>query len=45
MRQSTLVILGRGYAVSFTFIAGTDDEVEELIAGLSFGGAAKAHQP
>jgi hypothetical protein len=45
MRQSTLVILGRGYAVSFTFIAGTDDEVEELIAGLSFGNGAKAHQP
>lgn len=37
MRQSTLVILARGYAVSFTFIGGTVDEVEELIAGLSFG--------
>jgi hypothetical protein len=41
MRQSTLVILARGYAVSFTFIGGTEDEVEELIAGLSFAGAAK----
>jgi len=38
MRQSTLVMLARGYAVSFTFIGGTEDEVEELIASLSFNG-------
>ena len=38
MRQSTLVVLARGYAVSFTFIGGTEDEVEELVQGLSFGG-------
>jgi hypothetical protein len=43
MRQSTLVMLARGYAVSFTFIGGTEDEVEELIAGLSFAAAAKPH--
>jgi hypothetical protein len=36
MRQSTLVMLARGYVVSFTFIGGTEDEVEELIAGLRF---------
>jgi hypothetical protein len=36
MLQSTLVVLARGYAVSLTFIGGTEDEVEELIAGLSF---------
>jgi hypothetical protein len=36
MRQSTLVMLTHGYAVSFTFIGGTEDEVEELIGGLSF---------
>ncbi len=36
MRQSTLVILARGYAVSFTFIGGTEDEVGELIEGLAF---------
>jgi len=36
LRQSTLVILVRGYAVSFTFLGGTEDEVEELIQGLSF---------
>jgi hypothetical protein len=39
MRQSTLVMLARGYAVSFTFIAGTEDEVEELVQGLSFAAA------
>ena len=45
MRQSTLVMLVHGYAVSFTVIAGTEDEVEELIDGLDFAGgkpAAKA---
>jgi hypothetical protein len=36
MRQSTLVVLARGYVVSFTFIAGTEDDVEELVQGLSF---------
>jgi hypothetical protein len=36
MRQSTLVILARGYAASFTFIGGTEDEVEELIQNLTF---------
>ena len=41
MRQSTLVMLARGYAVSFTFIGGTEDEVEELVQGLSFGIAGK----
>lgn len=41
MLQSTLVMLARGYAVSFTFIGGTEDEVEELIGGLSFGARAK----
>ena len=41
MRQSTLVMLAHGYAVSFTFIGGTEDEVEELIHSMSFTGAAK----
>jgi hypothetical protein len=41
MRQSTLVILARGYVVSFTFIGGTEDEVEELVQGLSFGVSGK----
>jgi hypothetical protein len=41
MRQSTLVMLSRGYVVSFTFIGGTEDEVEELVGNLSFGSARK----
>ncbi|HTW31841.1 MAG TPA: hypothetical protein VMD76_09190 [Candidatus Sulfotelmatobacter sp.] len=36
MHQSTLVMLAHGYALSFTFIGGTEDEVEELVHGLSF---------
>lgn len=36
MHQSTLVMLSHGYAVSFTFIGGTEDEVDELIADLAF---------
>jgi hypothetical protein len=37
MRQSTLAFLAQGYAVSITVIGGTDDEVEDLVDGLSFG--------
>ena len=37
MYQTSLVTLERGYAVSFTFIGGSEDEVEELIEKLSFG--------
>lgn len=40
MRQSTLAFLSHGYAVSITVIGGTEDEVEELIDGVSFGEAA-----
>ncbi len=36
MHQSSLVMLRRGYVVSFTFIAGSDDELDELIEKLSF---------
>ena len=36
MHQSTLAWLAKGYIVSFTFIAGNDDEVVELLEGLSF---------
>jgi len=42
MRQSTLVELAHGYAVSFTFIGGTEDEAEELVRGMSFGMAKKS---
>ena len=36
MRQSTLAWLAHGYAVSITVIGGTEDEVEELIDGVTF---------
>lgn len=36
MQQSSLVLLRKGYVVSFTFIAGSDDELDELIEKLSF---------
>ena len=36
MRQSSLVMLARGCAVSFTFIAGTEEELEELVNELTF---------
>jgi hypothetical protein len=41
LRQSTIAMLARGYAISFTFLAGTDDEIEELMAGLDLGGPKK----
>src|SRR5258708_3547436 len=41
MRQSTLVMSAHGYGVALTFIGGTDDEVEELVQGLSFGASTK----
>ena len=41
MRQSTLVMLSHGYAISITIIAGTDDDVEDLIDGLTFATPAK----
>jgi hypothetical protein len=44
MRQSTLAILSKGYVVSFTFIGGTEDEVEELVQGLKFATPRKTSQ-
>lgn len=41
MRQSTLVMLSHGYAISITAIAGTEDGVEELLNGLDFKGPAR----
>jgi hypothetical protein len=41
MHQSTLVMLSHGYAISITVIGGTDDEVEDLIDGLSFSAPGK----
>ena len=37
MRQSSLVWLARGFAISITVIGGTEDEVEELVDGVKFG--------
>lgn len=38
MRQSTLIFLAKGNAVSITVIGGTDDEVEDLLDGVEFTG-------
>jgi hypothetical protein len=37
MRQSSLVLLRKGFVVCLTFIAGSDDELDELIEKLSLG--------
>ena len=39
MRQCTLVLLAKGQIGSFTFIAGTEDELDDLMDGLHFGPA------
>jgi hypothetical protein len=41
MRQSTLAMLSHGYAISITIIGGTDDEVEDLVDGLTFTSTGK----
>ena len=44
MRQCTLVLLAKGQIVSFTFIAGSEDELDDLMDGLHFGAAkSSAH--
>jgi len=37
MHQSTLVMMEKGYVISFTVIGGTEDEVDNLLEGLNFG--------
>jgi hypothetical protein len=39
MRQCTLVLLAKGEIVSFTFIAGSEDELDDLMDGLHFDAA------
>jgi hypothetical protein len=39
MRQATLILLTKRQIVSFTFIAGSEDELDDLINGLHFGAA------
>jgi len=41
MYQACLVMLERGYVVLFTFIAGSEDELESLIMELKLGSAPK----
>ena len=43
MRQSTLILLAKGQIISFTFIGGSEDEVDNLIEGLHFGAAKPQH--
>ncbi len=39
MRQCTLVLLAKSQIVSFTFIAGSEDELDDLMDGLHFSAA------
>ena len=41
MWQSSLVMIEKGYIVSFTFAGGSEDELEDLIRGLSFAARAQ----
>jgi hypothetical protein len=41
MYQSSLAYLEKGFVVSFSFIGGSEEEVEELIEKLTFGTAAR----
>ncbi len=36
MHQSTLIVLAKGQIISFTFIAGSEDEIDDLIDALHF---------
>jgi hypothetical protein len=38
MWQSSLALIEKGYIVSFTFVGGSEDEVEELVENLRFAG-------
>ncbi|MFZ0802920.1 MAG: hypothetical protein WBQ09_11895 [Terriglobales bacterium] len=44
LHQSTLAWLAKGYVVSFTFIGSSDDEVLQLLDGLSFARKPAAHK-
>jgi hypothetical protein len=45
MYQSSLVMLDKGYAVSFTFVTGSEDEANSLIERLQFGLGPKKSPP
>jgi hypothetical protein len=44
MWQSSLVMIEKGYIVSFTFVGGSEDEIESLIGNLGFGTRAPMPQ-
>lgn len=43
MHQSTLVLLAKGQIISFTFIAGSEDEIDDLIDALHFAAKPNPH--
>ncbi|MGA9557226.1 MAG: hypothetical protein WA800_00525 [Terriglobales bacterium] len=43
MYQTTMVLLAKGQIVSFTFIAGSEDEIDDLLDGLRFGAPKLTH--
>ena len=45
MRQSTLILLAKGQIVSFTFIAATEDELDNLMDGLHFEAVKSPTKP
>ena len=45
MWQTSLVMIEKGYIVSFTFIGGSEDEVDELIRNLTLSPRATAKAP
>ncbi len=45
MWQSSLVMIEKGYIVSFTFIGGSEDEVDDLIVNLAFSPHATSKIP
>ncbi len=45
MRQCTLVLLAKGQIVSFTFIAGSEDDLDNLMDGLHFTAAVERPKP
>src|SRR5438445_3662444 len=44
MWQSSLVMIEKGYIVSFTFVSSGEDDVQELIRNLSFATKAQPHK-
>ena len=45
MHQCTLVLLAKGQIVSFTFIAGSEEELDDLMDGLHFDASGRGSAP